>query len=294
MRRFWVTVSALLSVILLAVVVTPFFIPWSPLNCWHEEVDITTGRIRRQWILLFVKVAESIEETPLSEVVLSGQPPTGTPQWHRINTFSPGIHHSPHYRYHGAGHQIRELAELWQLPPPQSFPAELKEPTARHVLALWQEGSDYRAGDYLMELYGLLHAENRDTLIKTIAQIEMPKLETVGNRTVKTTYFPSGRPMERFEGYRTAAGGFVADGVWESWHANGKREVYGHLREGRHDGRRFEWSRDGALIAIVGYHNNELTEYEGANLARHPDFEKAQELARSGTDTLTPEPSIPK
>jgi hypothetical protein len=70
MRRFWVTVSALLSVFLLAVVVIPFFIPWSPLNCWHEEVDITTGRIRRQWMLLFVKVAESIEETPLSEVVL--------------------------------------------------------------------------------------------------------------------------------------------------------------------------------------------------------------------------------
>jgi hypothetical protein len=92
MRRFWVTVSAILSVLLLAVVVIPFFIPWSPLNCWHEEVDITTGRIRRQRILLFVKVAESIEETPLSKVVLRGQPPTGTPLWHRINTFSPGTH----------------------------------------------------------------------------------------------------------------------------------------------------------------------------------------------------------
>lgn len=294
MRRFWVIVTALLSVFLLAVVVIPFFIPWSPLNCWHEEVDITTGRIRRQWILLFVTVAESIEETPLSEVVLRGQPPTETPQWQRINTFSPGVQYSPHYRYHGAGQQIRELAELWQLPPPQSFPEELKEPTARHVLALWQEGSDSHAGDYLTELSALLHDESRDALIETIANIEMPKLETVGDRTVKTIYFPSGLPMERWEGYLAPSGEFVADGVWESWHANGKRAVYGHLREGRHDGRRFEWSLDGALLAIEGFHNNELTEYEGDNLAGHPDFEKAQELARSGTQTLTPEPSTPK
>lgn len=294
MRRFCVTASALLPVFLLAVVVIPFFIPWSPLHCWHEEVDITTGRIRRQWILLFVTVAESIEGTPLSEVVLRGQPSAGTPQWHRINTFSPGTHYSPHYRYHGAGSQMRLLAELWQLPPPRNFPQELKEATARHVLALWQEGSCFRAGDYIAELYDLLDVENQDALIESIAQIEMPKFETVGDRTVKTIYFPSGRPMERFEGYRTATGEFVADGVWESWHANGKRAVYGHLREGRHDGRRFEWSRDGALIAIVGYRNDELTEYEALNLARHPNFEKAQELARSGTDTLTPEPSIPK
>ena len=107
MRRFWLSVSALLAVVLLVVTVVPFFFQWSPLNCWHEEVDITTGRIRRQWILLFVKVSESIEDTPLSEVVLKGQPPSGTPQWHRVNTFSPGIHYSPHYRFHGAGHQIR-------------------------------------------------------------------------------------------------------------------------------------------------------------------------------------------
>jgi hypothetical protein len=211
-----------------------------------------------------------------------------------VNTFSPGIHYSPHYCYHGAGHQIKELAELWQLPAPQNFPAELKEPTARHVLALWQEGSDDRAGDYIMQLYELLDTENRDTLIKNIVRIEMPKLETVGNRIVKTTYFPSGRPMDRFEGYRTATGEFVADGTWESWHANGKRAVYGHLREGRHNGRRFEWDREGVLIAIEGFHNNELTEYEGTNLARHPDFEKAKELALSGPGTLTPESSMPK
>ena len=88
--------------------------------------------------------------------------------------------------------------------------------------------------------------------------------------------------MERFEGYQNSAGEFIANGVWESWHADGKRAVYGHFREGRHDGRRFEWDRDGKLIAIEGFRDNELTEYEGTNLVSHPDFEKANELARSG------------
>lgn len=293
MWRFWLAVLTLLAAILLIVVVIPFFLPWSPLNCWHEDVDITTGRIRRQWILLFVKVSESIEETPVSEIVLRGQFSPAAPQWHRVNTFSPGVHYSPHYRYHSAVHQIEQLVNLWQMPPPLSFPAELKEPTARHVLALWQEGSDDRASDYIRQLYELLDAENRDALINAIATIEMPQIETVGSRTVKTTFFPSGRPMERFEGYLTATGEFVADGVWESWHDNGRRAVYGHLRAGRHDGRRFEWDRDGGLIEIAGYENNELTEYEGTNLALHPEFAKAKEL-QSGSSTSTPKSAVPK
>jgi hypothetical protein len=281
MRRIWLSVLALLAVILLAVTFVPFFFQWSPLNCWHEDVDITTGRIRRQWILLFVKVNESIEETPLSEVVLRGQPPPRTPQWQRVNTFSPGIHYSPHYRYHGAGHQIRTLAELWNLPAPHDFPPELKESTARHVLALWQEGSDHRAGDYIMQLYEVMDDENRSGIIEAVGRIKMPEFETVGKVTRKAFFYPNGRLMERFEGYLNASGEFTADGVWESWHADGKRAVYGHFREGQHDGRRFEWDRDGKLMAIKGFGNNELTEYEGSNLASHPDFETANELARS-------------
>jgi hypothetical protein len=280
MRRFLVSVVALLAVILLFVVVVPFFVPWSPLNCWHEDVDITTGRIRTQWFLLFVKVSESVKETPLSEVVLGGPRSAAAPQWHRVNTFSPGLRYSPHYRYHAAGHQIWELSELWQLPAPKDCPPELREITARHVLALWQEGSDERAGDYVAQLYESLDSEDRDALIKTLSGIRMPKYESVGNRTVKTLYFPNGRPLERFEGVLTDEGDFVADGIWEMWYPNGQRRVYGHFREGRHDGRRFEWDRDGRLIAIAGYRDNELTEYVAESLDRHPDFTKAMELTR--------------
>lgn len=288
MRRFWLAISALLAVVFLAAVVVPYFVQWSPLNCWHEDVDITTGRIRRQWILLFVKVSEAIEETPLSEVVLRGQRAAASPQWHRINTFSPGIHYSPHYRYHGAGHQIRTLAELWNLPAPQNFPPELKETTAGHVLALWQEGNDDRAGDYITQLYELIDEKDRTGLIEAIGRIKLPEFESVGNITRKTLYYPSGRLMERFEGYRNTVGEFIPDGKWESWHADGKRAVYGHLQDGRPDGRRFEWDRDGKLIAIECFRNNELTEYEGSNLSNHRDFEIATKLSQSPNEDSTP------
>jgi hypothetical protein len=292
MWRFWLAISALLAVVFLAAVVVPYFVQWSPLNCWHEDVDITTGRVRRQWILLFVKVSETIEGTPLSEVVLRGQRAATSPQWHRINTFSPGIHYSPHYRYHGAGHQIRTLAELWSLPAPQSFPPELKEPTARHVLALWQEGGDDRASAYIMQLYELMAEQDRSGLIEAIGRIKMPEFESVGNITRKTLYYPSGRLMERFEGYRNTVGEFIPNGKWESWHANGKREVYGHFHQGRHDGRRFEWDVGGELIAIKGFRNNELTEYEGTNLSNHPDFETSQRLAQWPDEERTPRTTL--
>lgn len=77
--------------------------------------------------------------------------------------------------------------------------------------------------------------------------------------------------MERFEGYQHG-GRVIPHGKWESWHADGKRAVYGHLQDGRPDGRRFEWDRDGKLIAIECFRNNELTEYEGSNLSNHLGF----------------------
>jgi hypothetical protein len=74
-----------------------------------------------------------------------------------------------------------------------AFPPELKEPTARHVLALWQEGSDHRAGDYIMQLYELMDDKDRSRLIEAVGRIKMPEFETVGNVTRKTLYYPSGR-----------------------------------------------------------------------------------------------------
>ena len=71
--------------------VAPLFFPWSPLNCRHQDIDIKSGRLRFQRYLLFCKVSEQIRESPISEAIGDELADTSnSPEWHRVNTFSPG------------------------------------------------------------------------------------------------------------------------------------------------------------------------------------------------------------
>jgi hypothetical protein len=64
---------------------------------------------------------------------------------------SPGLHHSPHYVFHGAIHQIRELELCWEFG--NMTPAARAE-TARHLLRLWQQNLNYfQAADYLQAVW---------------------------------------------------------------------------------------------------------------------------------------------
>jgi hypothetical protein len=68
-----------------------------------------------------------------------------------VVTLSPGLRHSPHYAFHGAIHQIRELEFCWQSG--KMTPAARKE-TARNVLRLWQQNLNYmRATDYIQAVW---------------------------------------------------------------------------------------------------------------------------------------------
>ena len=40
----WTIIVAV--ILLLALFVVSMFVPWTPINCRHEDVDITTGRLR--------------------------------------------------------------------------------------------------------------------------------------------------------------------------------------------------------------------------------------------------------
>jgi hypothetical protein len=102
--------------LLALVLVVPMVEPWSPVNCWHESMDITAGRYRYQRYLLWLKLADRIDETPLSRRYrdLIGEPPE--PVWRRVNTFSLGTHHSPHYTYHGSFADANTLETALNLP----------------------------------------------------------------------------------------------------------------------------------------------------------------------------------
>ncbi len=202
MRRVvsWGLIS--IVVLIAAVVVVPWFIPWTPLNCRHDDVDIRTGRIRHSQYLALCKVSESVEESALSRVLAQEMIENLEPDWERVNTFSPGTHHSPHYRFHGAIGQIRELEILWQL---GNIDLPIKRKIASHVLALWQlDGSYSSASRYLDGLSDLLDANKRGPLLRTVAALTMPEEHAEGDHRVLTVFYPDGHPMERTRGYRDA------------------------------------------------------------------------------------------
>jgi hypothetical protein len=97
---------------------------WSPLNCWYDEVDIQSGRIRHTWLLLYCQVSQREEETWLSKAADSKGK---SPEWRRVYTFSPGSRISPHHTYHGAIHQIKVLKSVEDLIP--------LDPAARRCVA---------------------------------------------------------------------------------------------------------------------------------------------------------------
>ena len=108
-RRFTLRLLLVLIAIPPVLLVLSLFglFPWSGLNCWQNDIDITSGRIRQTRYLLWVPVQRSVWDSALTRAV----PPTvvagSRPDWHAVVTLSPGLHHSPHYRFHGAIHQIQ-------------------------------------------------------------------------------------------------------------------------------------------------------------------------------------------
>lgn len=259
------------------------FFPWSPLNCRHQDVDITTGRLRFTRYLLFCKVSERIEPSTLSQALPPDVVAAATPEWHRVNTFSPGVHHSPHYIFHSAIYQIHILDDIWKMPEFYDLPEELRKQTALHVLALWQHsGNDSLADDYIRGLNDLMEEDKRQKILSVLPTLTMPRIETNGTEVTRTVFFPNGQSMDRIHGYVDSTGKFVRHGVWEQWRQDGKRSRYGHFEQGYHHGRRFEWDRDGKLIVIEAFNRGQLSEYKSDNLEQHPDFEAAQLLARNG------------
>lgn len=144
---------------------------WSPLHCWQDEIDIATGRIRHQRYLLGICISERVEDSAISRQL---PPPAANSlaDWKRVNTFSPLVYHSPHYIYHSAIHQSRELELLWQM---SSFTSKAKSKSARDVVYLWQQGKSYTlAGRYIDALSKIALAQNGGAASIDVDQLPQP------------------------------------------------------------------------------------------------------------------------
>jgi hypothetical protein len=151
MNKRRIALGVTVAGLLLAPLVVPIFIPWSGINCRHQDINIKTGQARYSRSLWFVKVSERVEDTPLS-VALQGETVdvADIKAWHRVNTFSPGVRHSPHYIFHSALHQAHQMnlfESLHELTP------ERKEGIAKSILTAWQQsGRDSGADELINKL----------------------------------------------------------------------------------------------------------------------------------------------
>ena len=156
--------------ILLALSLLGLF-PWSGLNCWQNDIDITSGRIRQTRYLLWIPVQRSVWDSALTKVVAPAMNSDSRVDWQPVVTLSPGLHHSPHYRFHGAIHQIQELEFSWVSG--KMTPAARKK-SAQQVLRLWQHNLNYfQARDYIQAVWE--RAQDAEKKGRVIDSVDLPE-----------------------------------------------------------------------------------------------------------------------
>jgi hypothetical protein len=167
----WTLLLVVAAPILLLIASELGFFPWSGINCTTQDVDIHSGRIRYSRYLLFVPIERRVEDSALTKALLPEDTASVRAEWHAAVTFSPGLRHSPHYIFHSAIHQIRELDGAWQM---AEFTPAARRASAKRVLQLWQQsGSDYGARDYLRLVSELALADESRT--RRIDERDLPK-----------------------------------------------------------------------------------------------------------------------
>lgn len=146
------------------------FFPWSPINCERQDIDIQTGRVRYTRYFLFMQLSRRVQDSSIT-ATLDPQSLRDQPEWRRVNTFSPGVRHSPHYAFHGAFFQVRQLELIWKV---GKFSDAAKRASAQRILDLWQQaGSDEAAKAYILALSDI--AFEKEKTVQKIEERDLPE-----------------------------------------------------------------------------------------------------------------------
>jgi len=165
-RHVWAPIVAM-SIVMVTLLVSGIC-RWSPLNCSYDDIDITTGRVRRARCLLYCEVWSRIEETWISRAVDNHLDP---PAWRRVNTFSPGIRYSPYYLYHSAIDHIKTLEITDHL---VAFSPEARLKVSRVILGLWQAtAANGDVDDYVRKVSNTVVALH-DQGVATVEAADIP------------------------------------------------------------------------------------------------------------------------
>jgi len=144
-KKRWKVFGVIVAVLLLAPLLVPILLPWTGINCEHQEINIKTGQVRYTRSLWYITIFERVEDTVLSQA-MKGEiiDAADIKPWHRVNTYSPYLKHSPHYIFHSAlaqVNQIKQFAPIAKLTPVQ------KQQIAKEILTAWQQSGNDHGGD---------------------------------------------------------------------------------------------------------------------------------------------------
>jgi hypothetical protein len=137
------------------IVIAPSIAPFvgfagKSINCKYQDIDANTGFVRHTKMIYGIPISRKYEPTALSQTLGFDKSELNGGNWLRVNAFSPGISHSPHFNFHHALSQIKKLEIVWES---ENFDTESRQNSAREVLRLWSVShSDSAAANYISHL----------------------------------------------------------------------------------------------------------------------------------------------
>lgn len=116
----------------------------------HEEVDLTSGRLRRTDYVLFFRTRQRVQETPLPLSNPNPPAPATTPNWYLSRALADGHSILPHWGHRSPVGQVRALDVLFYFP---TLTTDARQQVAATVLSLWQSPDGFRkADDYIKSI----------------------------------------------------------------------------------------------------------------------------------------------
>ena len=123
--------------------------PW--LSHWTQDVDLTTGRIRTQRFVLYIKVREIIMDSVITNALDPSDYAGKKPDWRRVCIARPEMHYryEPGRHFYRGNNQTLRLSWYWR---DFEFTPAAQRESAKRLLQAWQTGGRSAADDYLRVL----------------------------------------------------------------------------------------------------------------------------------------------
>jgi hypothetical protein len=148
--------------VLCAAFVWTVIVPWAHVWCDRQEIDIATGRTRSTRFFFGLVTSEHVRDSYVTKVLGEARVKAALPVWETVNVFSaPGVRYSPHFAFHGAFGQLKELEALCALCKERCSEAA-RVRAAEALLECWRDGSDGVAHVYLASLADTVLAEGNE------------------------------------------------------------------------------------------------------------------------------------